>query len=72
MNNLKTEDCKKWLLKYLIRNQGMIVEETRIEAKKQGYSKATLKQARKELGVKTFCQFDEWGATSNWFWYIQA
>ena len=37
-----------------------------------GYSKAELKAARKELGVKTYHQFDEDGATANWFWYLEV
>ena len=37
-----------------------------------GYSKAELRAARKELGVKTYHQFDEDGATANWFWYLEV
>ena len=67
---MKAEDCKKWLSDYLKKQRGALVEETKIEAKKQGFGKSDLKQARKEIGVKTFHQFDEYGETPNWFWYL--
>jgi hypothetical protein len=44
----------------------------RAEAKKSGFTRQELKEARKALGVKTFHQFDEVGATPNWFWKWEA
>lgn len=70
-NREKIEACKKWLLEYLSRNTGL-VDTVREEAKLKGFSKAVLKSARKELGVKTFHQFDEGGDTGNYFWYLRS
>jgi hypothetical protein len=61
--------CKIWLKEHLIKSTGP-VEEVRREAILKGFSRKVLKQARKELGVKTFHQFDEGKATANWFWYF--
>ena len=68
---MKTEECKKWLADYLKRQAGALVEDTRAEAKKKGFTKLDLKTARKELGVKTFHQFDEGGQAPNYFWYLK-
>lgn len=67
---MKTEDCKKWITNFLKSQNGALVEDVRMEAKKQGFSKGELKLSRKEIGVKTFHQFDEGGQTPNWFWYL--
>lgn len=69
-NREKIEACKKWLREYLPHNTGL-VEAVREEAKLKGFSKAVLKSARNELGVKTFHQFDENGDTGNYFWYLR-
>ena len=39
--------------------------------KERGFTGAELKEARKNLGIKTFHQFDEDGASENWFWYLE-
>jgi hypothetical protein len=64
------ENCVDWLTKKLADNAIFLCEDVRKEAKEAGYSKDDLKKARKELGVKTFHQFDESGATQNWFWHL--
>lgn len=64
-------DCKTWLREYLSQNAGHS-EYIRDEAENRGFTKRQLRDARKELGVKTYHQFDEDGATQNWFWYIDA
>lgn len=65
MNN-----CTAWLSKFLQHNGNVLVETVRSEAKKNGFKKSELKEARKILGVKTYHQFDEGKATENWFWYL--
>ncbi len=63
-------DCKNWLGKFLSDNGTMLCDTVREEAVAQGYTRAELKSARKLLKVKTYHQFDEEGATQNWFWFI--
>ncbi len=63
-------DCKNWLEKFLLDNGAVLCETVRGAAVAQGYTKAELKSARKLLKVKTRHQFDEGGATQNWFWFI--
>lgn len=48
------------------------MDDVREAAKKQGFKRSELKAARKELGVKTFHQFDEDGPTPNHFWYLEV
>ena len=63
--------CRTWLKKYLADEGGFVLCDTvREEAKKMGFSRRDLKAAREYLGVKTFHQFDEYGATDNWFWCL--
>ena len=65
-------DCRLWLEKYMHDNDGFVLSDiVRAAAKEHGFSKAELKTARKSLGIKTFHQFDEYGATVNWFWYLE-
>lgn len=63
--------CAEWLKAYLAPNMSE-VNATREDARKAGFTKAELKSARKELGVKTFHQYDmtvePW--VENWFWYL--
>lgn len=59
-------ECEKWLYGEL-KNQFAHYDNIREKAKEKGFSKKQLKEARKILGVKTFHQFDEDGATPNWF-----
>lgn len=62
-------NCEKWLAKILKPGDWSICDDIREKAKKEGFSRKQLKDARKVLGVKTFHQFDEYSATGNWFWY---
>lgn len=63
--------CQEWLKKYLTDEGGFVLcDRVREEAKKMGFSRRDLKAARECLGVKTFHQFDECGATDNWFWRL--
>lgn len=64
------ENCEDWLSKILSNNAIFLCDDIKQIAKNAGYTKNELKEARKELGVKTFHQFDEDGATSNWFWHL--
>ena len=50
----------------------VLCDEVRKQARSQGYRSSDLKKARKELQVKTFHQFDDDGATDNWFWYLEV
>lgn len=68
MKNL--ENCKNWLKEYLIKNGSTECSFVKEEAKEAGFTKQEIKLARKELGVKTWHQFDEDGATPNWFWHL--
>ncbi len=63
------ESCKDWLSKKLANNAIFLCDDVKQDAKKSGYTKSELKEARKELNVKTFHQFDEDGSTPNWFWH---
>lgn len=68
---VRIEDCKDWLLEQLRDGCGEIeAAETREKARKAGWSKQILKEARKELGLKTYHQFDEYGDTGNFFWCL--
>lgn len=49
----------------------VLVDVVREEAKAVGYTRGELKEARRLLGVKTFHQFDEYGSTPNYFWYLE-
>ncbi len=64
-------ECKDWLKERLSDQEIHLCENIRAEAKKAGFSKQELKTARISLGVKTFHQFDEYGETPNWFWYME-
>ena len=63
--------CKEWLKKYLSAGS-QECGGVKISAKKAGFSKAELTEARKALGVKTWHQFDhtEKPFVDNWFWYL--
>ena len=64
-------DCKTWLALYLSDGQVHLTTAVSQKEKALGYSKSELREARKELGVKTFHQFDEFGDTENWFWHME-
>lgn len=63
--------CSEWLKEKLSDREIHLCEDIREEAKQNGFTKAELKQARAEIGVRTFHQFDEDGETRNWFWYLE-
>ncbi len=65
-------NAKIWLQEKLSDGELHLCESIREAAKEDGISKKDLKAARKELGVKTHHQFDEYGETPNWFWYMGA
>lgn len=64
--------CMEWLRKFLRDEKCVLVDVVRDEAKARGYTRGELKEARRLLGVKTFHQFDEYGATPNYFWYLEG
>lgn len=64
-------DCEKWLFELLADLDYHLCDDVREKAQKAGYTKKELKDARKSLCVKTYHQFDEEGATPNWFWYLE-
>lgn len=64
--------CEKWLKELLTKENEMLYTTVRSEAKRMGFTRGELKTARKNLGVKTFHQFDEDGATPNYFWYLEV
>ena len=63
-------DCEKWLFDYLTKNGTTNCEVVREEARKCGFKKSELKQARKNLGVKCWNDRAIYGETLNWFWYL--
>lgn len=63
-------NCIEWLKKLLSEQECVLCEIVRAAARKAGYSKKELKEARNKLGVKTHHQFDEFGETPNYFWYL--
>ena len=64
-------DCKDWLAERLgKRGTEMPCDLIREEAKAAGYTKAQLKAARRELGVKTFHWFESSKDTEVWFWFL--
>lgn len=65
------EGCKNWLKKYLRAEGTVLCDAVREASLEKGFSKKELKSARKEVGVKTFHQFDEFGDTGNHFWYLE-
>lgn len=68
----KREKCHSWLRAILKNGKSYLCDSVKAEAVKKGFSKAELRQARKDIGVKTYHQFDEDGATENWFWYLEG
>lgn len=63
--------CSEWLREKLSDGELHLCEWIREDAKRSGFTKSELKQARVALGVRTFHQFDEDGETPNWFWYLE-
>lgn len=65
------KSCIEWLREKYSKADDYLCDDLRAEAKALGYTRREFKEARKALGIKTWHQFDEYGATENWFWYIQ-
>lgn len=65
------ENCTAWLKRHLAPGASECsgVREAAVEA---GFTCRELKAARKELGVKTWHQVDEYDGQriDNWFWYL--
>ena len=68
---MENQTCRDWLREILTDGEYCLCDWVREEARKKGFTRAELKDARNYLGVKTFHQFDEDGATPNWFWYLE-
>lgn len=68
----RIEECCAWLKLKLQDGELHLVNDIREAAKKRKFLKRELAAARKMLGVKTFHMFDEYGATDNWFWYLEG
>ena len=62
--------CADWLKLFLTKGGNCVLcDIVREEALKQGFSRKDLRDARKELGVKTYHMFDDVGELPTWFWY---
>jgi hypothetical protein len=62
--------CEKWLKEYL-GSKSILCEVVRTEAKRKGFAAKELKDARKNLGVSTYHEFDRVGnATEEWYWSL--
>ena len=68
----KASRCRCWLNHYLRLNGGCAnVEEVRIAAKSEGFNRADVKTARKELDVTTYHRFDWRGEdTGEYYWFL--
>ena len=64
--------CEKWLCGKLQGRSEVLCDDIRSAAKKEGFTRAELKAARKALNVKTFHQSDGGIETQNWFWYLEV
>ena len=58
--------CAQWLREYLQNKGRSNVKDIQIAAKKMGWIRKELKEAKGEIGVKTF--HDQ--SHDNWFWYL--
>ena len=63
--------CAEWLKGYL-RQEMAEVNAARNDALEAGFTRRELKEARRELGVKTHHQIDVVAEpkVDNWFWYL--
>ena len=66
------DKCEAWIFEKMEKEDWVICDDIRAEAKAAGFTRAQLKAARKVLGVEAFHQFDEDGATENWFWKLEV
>lgn len=60
--------CAFWLLDYLYFHGPSLTGDVRSAAKEKGYTRAELKNARKEAGVKTYHSFDD--VIDVWYWHL--
>jgi len=63
--------CLEWLREFLQVEGCVLCDVVREEALNMGYTRQELKEARRQLKVKTYHQFDESGPTPNYFWYLE-
>ncbi len=63
------DGCEKWL-KGRLSKGAVLCDIIREEAKKYGFNRKQLKEARKNIGVKTYHQFDGKVETEDWYWYL--
>ncbi len=63
-------EVESWMLGWFRREKSILCDRMRELAAVQGIKRPALKRARKALGVRTWHQFDEGGATVNWFWVL--
>ncbi len=64
-------DCIEWLRERIPPGTAAVCDGIREDAKKAGFSRKDLKQARKALGVKTYHDVDDESGelVPQWFWY---
>lgn len=62
-------ECNSWLQKQLSGGTKISYREIKQKAKELGYLRGSLKEARKELGVKTIHIVN--GDIEDWLWYIE-
>lgn len=69
---LPDEEVRAWLCGMFIREPSILCDRIREAAAEKGISRIQLRRIRRALGVKTWHQFDEGGATENWFWKLEV
>lgn len=60
--------CEEWLYGFITNLGFCEVSRARKAAKEKGFSKSEFKQARKNIGAKTWTTFNE--GVQVWYWYI--
>ncbi len=69
---LPDEEVRAWLCGMFAREPSILCDRIREAAAEKGISRIQLRRIRRALGVKTWHQFDEGGATENWFWKLDV
>ncbi len=69
---LSDEEVRAWLCRMFVREPSILCDRIREAAAEKGISRIQLRRIRRALGVKTWHQFDEGGATENWFWKLDV
>ena len=67
---LPDEEVRAWLRGMFARESSILCDRIWEAAAEKGISRIQLRRIRRALGVKTWYQFDEGGATENWFWKL--